>query len=184
MSEACSGGRASTGRPGAPMEKAGMSPAHHLAQLNIARPRGPLDGPVMAEFMASLERINGLGEASPGFVWRLQDAGGNATALEQPFGPDIIVNLTVWQDLESLRAFAFRGEHATFLRRRAEWFARLPTPPSVLWWVPAGHRPALAEAKVRLDLLTGSGPTAAAFTFARAFAADGTSARRGAGAGA
>ena len=182
MSEACSGGRASTGRPGAPMEKARMSAAHHLAQLNIARPRGPLDGPVMAEFMANLDRINALGDASPGFVWRLQGEDGNATALEQPFGPDIIVNLTVWQDLDSLRAFVFRTEHVAFLRRRAEWFERLAGPPTVLWWVPAGHRPTLPEAKARLDLLTGSGPTAAAFTFARAFAADGTSARRGAGA--
>lgn len=155
-----------------------MSPSHHLAQLNIARPRGPLDGPVMAEFMAGLERINGLGDASPGFVWRLQDEGGNATALEQPFGPDIIVNLTVWQGLEALRAFAFRSEHAAFLRRRAEWFERLPTPPSVLWWVPAGHRPALAEAKGRLDLLTGRGPTADAFTFAHPFGADGEPLRR------
>ena len=32
-----------------------MSALYHLAQLNIARPRGPLDGPVMAEFMANLD---------------------------------------------------------------------------------------------------------------------------------
>lgn len=155
-----------------------MSRPHQLAQLNIARPRGPLDGPVMAEFMANLDRINGLGDASPGFVWRLQDDGGNATALAQPFGAEIIVNLTVWQDVESLRAFAFRGEHATFLRRRGEWFEKLPGPPSVLWWVPAGHRPTLAEAKKRLDRLASFGPTATAFTFARAFAADGAPLRR------
>ena len=155
-----------------------MLGSHQLAQLNIARPRGPLDGPVMAEFMANLERINGLGDASPGFVWRLQDEDGNATALEQPFGPDIIVNLTVWQDIEALRAFAFRGEHAAFLRRRAEWFAKLAGPPGVLWWIPAGHRPTLGEAKARLDLLAASGPTAAAFTFARAFATDGARSRQ------
>ncbi|MFO1046482.1 MAG: DUF3291 domain-containing protein [Geminicoccaceae bacterium] len=156
-----------------------MSRAHHLAQLNIARPRGPLDGPVMAEFMANLARINGLGDASPGFVWRLQDEGGDATALEQPFGPDIIVNLTVWQDVETLRAFAFRSEHAAFLRRRAEWFLKLAGPPAVLWWVPAGHRPALAEAKARLELLAETGPSPAAFTFARAFGPQGMPLRRG-----
>ena len=155
-----------------------MPGSHHLAQLNIARPRGPLDSPVMAEFMANLDRINALGDASPGFVWRLQDEGGNATALEQPFRPDIIVNLTVWQDVGSLRAFAFRGEHADFLRRRGEWFERLAGPPTVLWWVPAGHRPTLPEARGRLDLLTGRGPTADAFTFAHPFGADGGSRRR------
>ncbi|MGE3293167.1 MAG: DUF3291 domain-containing protein [Geminicoccaceae bacterium] len=155
-----------------------MSAPHHLAQLNIARPRGPLDGPLMAEFMAGLDRINGLGDTSPGFVWRLQDEGGNATALEQPFGPEIIVNLTVWRDIESLRAFAFRGEHVAFLRRRAEWFEKLPGPPTVLWWVAAGRPPTLPEAKGRLDRLTRLGPTAAAFTFAHAYGADGEPLRR------
>jgi hypothetical protein len=155
-----------------------MSGSRHLAQLNIARPRAPLDSPVMAEFMANLDRINGLGDASPGFVWRLQDEDGNATALDQPFGPDIIVNLTVWRDVESLRAFAFRGEHVSFLRRRGEWFDRLAVPPTVLWWIPAGVRPSLGEAKERLDRLTREGPSPSAFTFARAFRPDGSPARR------
>jgi hypothetical protein len=59
-----------------------MTAFWHLAQLNIARPRAPLDDPVMAEFMANLGRINAVGDASPGFVWRLQDESGNATGLE------------------------------------------------------------------------------------------------------
>ena len=155
-----------------------MAPDLHLAQLNIARPRGPLDGPVMAEFMANLERINALGDASPGFVWRLQGEDGNATGLEQPFGPEIIVNMTVWRDVEALRAFVFRSEHVGFLRRRAEWFERLDGPPTVLWWVPAGHLPTLIEAKERLDALAADGPTAMAFTFARPFDADGLPLRR------
>ena len=105
-----------------------MTDSWHLAQLNIARPRAPLDDPIMAEFMANLERINALGDASPGFVWRLQDDSGNATALEQPFGPEMIVNMTVWEDVEALRAFVFRSEHTGFLRRRAEWFDKLERP--------------------------------------------------------
>ena len=143
-----------------------MTDSWHLAQLNIARPRAPLDDPIMAEFMANLERINALGDASPGFVWRLQDDSGNATALEQPFGPEMIVNMTVWEDVEALRAFVFRSEHTGFLRRRAEWFDKPSGPISVLWWVPAGHR--LAEL----------GPTPEAFSFVRTFAADGRQARR------
>src|SRR5262245_50489620 len=155
-----------------------MSARSHLAQLNIARPRGPLDGRVMAEFMANLERINGLGDASPGFVWRLQGGDGNATTLDQPFGPGIIVNMTVWADIEALRAFVFRSEHVGFLRRRADWFEKLPGPPTVLWWVSAGHRPTLGEAKRRLELLAEHGPSAEAFTFAHAYEADGQLLRR------
>jgi hypothetical protein len=155
-----------------------MPPDLHLAQLNIARPRGPLDGPVMAEFMANLERINAMGDASPGFVWRLQGQDGNATGLEQPFGTDIIVNLTVWRDVDTLRAFVFRSEHVGFLRRRSEWFERLDRPPTVLWWLPTGRPPTLAEAMERLDALAARGPTAEAFTLAHAFGADGLPLRR------
>ncbi|MFO1071358.1 MAG: DUF3291 domain-containing protein [Geminicoccaceae bacterium] len=156
-----------------------MTPAFELAQLNIARPRAGLDDPLMAGFMANLDRINALAEASPGFVWRLQDESGNATGLAQPFGADIIVNLTVWQDVEALRRYAYKSEHADFVRRRAAWFGELAGPHLVLWWVPAGHRPTLAEARQRLDRLAAAGPSPEAFTFARAFAPDGTPRRRG-----
>ncbi|MFL5332830.1 MAG: DUF3291 domain-containing protein [Geminicoccaceae bacterium] len=157
-----------------------MSQQWHLAQLNIARPRAALDHPVMTEFMTNLERINGLGDRSPGFVWRLQDEGGDATGLEQPFGPGIIVNLTLWYSLEALRAYVYRTEHTAFLRRRGEWFQGLPGPHLVLWWVSAGHRPTLGEAKSRLERLALMGPTAEAFTFARGFDADGLQRRRAA----
>jgi hypothetical protein len=158
-----------------------MTAGWQLAQLNIARPRAALDDPLMAEFMANLERINGLGDASPGFVWRLQGESGDATALEQPFGADIIVNMTVWADLAALRAFAFKTEHARFLRRRAQWFGELGGPHLVLWWVPKDHRPTLAEAKAKLDLLAAAGPSPAAFTFARTFAVDGPQLRHATG---
>ena len=53
---------------------------YHLAQLNIAMLREPLESPGMADFVANLERINALAEASPGYLWRLQDEAGDATA--------------------------------------------------------------------------------------------------------
>ena len=34
--------------------------SHQLAQLNIGIIKGPMDSPVMADFAASLERINAL----------------------------------------------------------------------------------------------------------------------------
>lgn len=157
-----------------------MPDAFELAELNIARPRGPLDSPVMAEFMANLARINRLGDESPGFVWRLQDESGDATGLEQPFGPGIIANLTVWADHEALRLYTYKSEHAAFIRRRAQWFAELEGPHLVLWWVPAGHRPNLEEGKARLDHLAAHGPTPHAFIFSRAFDPAGLPLRRAA----
>ena len=142
---------------------------HHLAQLNIARARDELDSPVMAQFMANLDRINALGEASPGFVWRLQDESGNATAVRAFEDPRIIANLTVWTSVEALTAYAYRSDHVAILRRRREWFVPLDGPSLVLWWIPGGQLPTLAEAKDRLATLAALGPTPEAFTLKRPF---------------
>lgn len=145
-------------------------PAFQLAQLNIAHLLEPLDSPRLADFVANLERINQLAEQSPGFVWRLQDEAGDATAL-RPFAGDVIVNMSVWQDIAALHTFAFRSAHADILRRRREWFARMADAYAVLWWVPANHRPGMEEAAERLASLRAHGPTEFAFTFRDAFPA-------------
>lgn len=141
---------------------------YHLAQLNVAVAKAPLDSPVMADFVGNLDRINALAEASPGFVWRLQTEEGNATSL-RPFGENLLVNLSVWQDVDSLRKFAFKSAHVEIMRRRSEWFERMEAAYLVLWWVPQRHVPTLAEARARLDFLRERGPTAEAFTFRQAF---------------
>ena len=137
---------------------------HELAELNIARTAAPLDHPSMADFVANLDRVNALGEASPGFVWRLQDETGAATSIRAFDDPRVIVNLTVWRSVEMLRDYAYRSAHVEIFRRRREWFVPLDGPGLVLWWVPSGHRPTVAEAKTRLERLSADGPTAAAFT--------------------
>jgi len=139
-------------------------PAWHLAQLNLALPRAPLVDEFMAEFVAALEPVNAAADAAPGFVWRLQTDEGDATGV-RGFGDDrLIINMSVWESLEALRAFVYGGDHLSVLRRRREWFQELDTF-LVLWWVPAGHVPDLAEAEERLDHLGGHGPGSQAFTF-------------------
>lgn len=98
---------------------------YQLAQLNIALMTAPIDSPVMADFVANLDRINALAERSPGYVWRLQTDDGNATAL-RPFGEEYLVNLSVWRDIESLQDYVYRSAHTEILRRRKEWFTRMP----------------------------------------------------------
>lgn len=143
---------------------------YHLAQLNIATMRTPLDSPEMADFVGNLDRINQLAETSPGYVWRLETEEGDATAL-RPFGNEILVNLSVWQDLNALRDFVFGSEHVQIMRRRREWFDRMAEAYMVFWWVPAGQRPSVEEAWQRLQLLRTQGPTTAAFTFRQPFPA-------------
>ena len=136
-----------------------------LAQLNIARLRAPLDDPRLEGFVNNLDRVNGLGDASPGFVWRLQTDDGDATALRPFPDPDIIVNLTVWESVESLRAFAYKGEHLEGFKQRRQWFEERVEPMVVLWWVADGHIPSVEEAKERLDFLRRHGPSPWAFPF-------------------
>jgi Domain of unknown function (DUF3291) len=139
-----------------------------LAQLNIARLRFPLDGPELKDFVDGLPEINALGDSSPGFVWRLTDEGGaDATAL-RPFEDrdDILINMSVWESLESLRDFIYHTKHLEYMRRRREWFDHNGLEAyAVLWWVPQGHIPTLAEGKERLEHLIKHGPTPEAFTF-------------------
>lgn len=67
----------------------------HLAQLNVGRVLAPTDSPVLADFMAALDRINALAERSPGFVWRLQGDNGNATDILPTEDPRFLVNMSV-----------------------------------------------------------------------------------------
>ncbi len=141
-----------------------------LAQLNIALGQAVIDDPVMAEFVAALDAVNALADAAPGFVWRLQDEDGNATSIRAYDDERMIVNLSVWESAESLWAFVYESDHLDVMRRRREWFARLPHSHLVLWWVPDGERPTVAESVARLEHLRAHGPTPRAFTFKRRFA--------------
>lgn len=136
-----------------------------LAQLNIAQLIAPMDSPEIAEFVANLDRINELAESSPGFLWRLKDDADNATAIEHPFGEHMIVNMSVWESVESLHHYVYRTAHAQIMSRRKEWFSRMSSAYTVLWWVPRGHEPDVFEAQERLNLLEQNGPGAQAFTF-------------------
>ncbi len=144
--------------------------AHHLAQVNIALPKQPLDSPLLEEFVAALDPVNAVADGAPGFVWRLQTEDGDATAV-RAFGDDrLIVNMSVWESLEALRDFVYRNPaHLRVMRRRKEWFERLQEAHLALWWVPAGHVPAVAEAEERVAHLRAYGPTPYAFTFRNHF---------------
>ncbi|MFN7309649.1 MAG: DUF3291 domain-containing protein [bacterium] len=143
---------------------------YELAQLNIATMKEPLDSPLMTDFVANLDRINALAEQAPGFVWRLQTEEGDATAL-RPLGENTLVNVSVWRDVQSLNDYVYRSAHVEIMRRRKEWFERMAQAWAVLWWVPSGHRPDVAEAAERLAELRAPGPTPRACTCKQAYPA-------------
>lgn len=150
-----------------------MTTAHifHLAQLNLARFRVPASDPANADYLAALASVDASAERQPGFVWRLRGAGAMASGAETFGDPHVAANLSVWTDRDALVAFVYRdAAHRGIMARRREWFDRMEAH-LVLWWVPAGHRPGLAEGRDRLALLRRDGPTPQAFTVARSFPA-------------
>ncbi len=134
----------------------------HIAQINVARFREAREHPVNADFEAALDEVNALAEASPGFVWRMV---GEGTSDD----PALTINMTVWDSIDALAAFAYRNiAHRNVMRRRSEWFVEMPAY-LALWWTPAGEPPTLAEGLAKLDLLARSGPTQEAFDFKTPF---------------
>lgn len=145
----------------------------HLAQINVGRLIADVGDPRVQPFFDALDRVNAIADASPGFVWRLQDDSGNATSLRPTPDPLFAVNMSVWTDAESLFAFVYRSAHTPEMARRREYFERFEGAYQALWWVPAGHVPSIDEGLAALWRLDRYGPTRQAFTFKARFPAPG-----------
>ncbi len=138
----------------------------HLAQVNVARAVAPLSDARMPDFVAQIGEVNAAAEAAPGFVWR--DKVGEPPP--ERADPCLLYNLSVWESIETLRAYVYQGRHVEPFRARARWFLpwtgpRLALCRLALWWISAGHFPDSRESFERLDYLAEHGPTAAAFSF-------------------
>jgi hypothetical protein len=139
----------------------------HLAVINIARARYPLDDPRMGDFVGNLDRVNGIADRSPGFVWRLVNTGNGTT--DGFDDAQMVVNMAVWQSVEALENFTYRTIHKRFFARRREWFDPLETPHMALWWIDEGRVPSVEDGKARLELLNQKGPSQDAFVFGKVF---------------
>ena len=145
-----------------------------LAQVNIGRLREPLDHPQLAAFVEALDPVNAAAERASGFVWRLQTEDGNATSVEAFIwdvgeSAGVIINMSVWTDVEHLTAFVLGDLHRAILRRRREFFQKMAEAYLACWWVPEGHRPSTMEAEERLRYMRAHGPTPFAFTLRHHF---------------
>jgi len=142
---------------------------YQIAQLNIARAKSEMDTAVMEGFVSRLDEINALADHAPGFVWRLQSEDGDATSLRYFDDPLMLVNMSVWANMESLREFVYRSMHVELIRDREAWFDKLGAMHQVLWWIPEGHIPTIEEAREKLDFIREHGPGEQAFTFGKSF---------------
>lgn len=126
------------------------------------------DDPAFADFVNALDPVNASADASPGFVWRLVSDESESESLAAFEADGWLVNMSVWESLDALKAFIRSPLHLSVMQRRAEWFKKVDVY-LCLWWVADGHWPSFEEAMDRLEHLREHGPTPAAFSFARTF---------------
>lgn len=142
---------------------------HQLAQVNVSRLVAPLDSRTLSGFVRNHDRVNAAAARAPGFVWRLQNDLRPGQAVDgfdwdRDGSVGMVVNISVWDDVESLRSFTYDEVHRSVLARRREWFVPMEEANLALWWISSGHRPAVEEAADRLRHLRAHGPTPYAFT--------------------
>jgi hypothetical protein len=146
----------------------------HLAQVNIAKMLAPIDSPVMANFVANLDPINALAESSAGFIWRLKGDNENATAIRVFEDDFLIINMSVWLDLNSLKNYVYKSDHTQVMKRRREWFHNLTDMHMALWYLPQNELPTPLQAREKLEHLQKFGETPQAFSFRKNFSVEGT----------
>jgi Domain of unknown function (DUF3291) len=146
-----------------------MKSDYHLAQVNVGKILAPMDSPLMSEFKNNLDRINALAEASEGFVWRLKEENNNATSIKVFEDDFMLINMSVWKDMDALYKYVYESAHVEYLKKRREWFERLSEIHMAMWWIPAGHIPSPAEAIERLTHMREKGDTPYAFGFKKRF---------------
>jgi hypothetical protein len=137
---------------------------YRLVHANVAIAKAPLDDPRMSGFMDRVDEIDTLAQGWPGFIAQptLPDEG---AIYSEP----ALLNVSIWDSVENLRAFTYTGQHADQLERRADWFEQPDEPTYVLYWSPAGEIPTEAQINERFDYLNQHGPTPYAFTFGQSY---------------
>ena len=146
---------------------------YHLAQVNVARAKAEMDTEIMQGFMNRMDEMNNLADAADGFIWRMVGDSGDYSSIRPFDDPLVIMNVSLWRDVDSLKHYVYKTTHMGIVRARHAWFDKMSDIQQALWWIPVGHRPSAQEARRKLELLRQKGATPEAFTFAQPFPAPG-----------
>ena len=139
---------------------------YQLAQINIAQMKGKdYNDPSMTDFVANIDHINQIAEASPGFVWRLKDEQDNALNINPFQDRSLLINISVWEEVAPLKSFVYGAMHLEIMKRKKEWFHHFKGFYYALWWIKAGEYPSAVEASKQLAYLQDKGPSEKVFTF-------------------
>lgn len=140
----------------------------YLAQVNIAKRLAPMDDPIMQGFVNNLDKINAIADTAKGFIWRLKDEDKDEAAIIF-IDDSFIINMSIWENLETLFNYTYNSGHIEVFKRKKEWFSKMKMVHMAFWYVPDGYEPTFQDAKDRLDYLNTHGDTPYAFSFKSKF---------------
>ena len=146
-----------------------MRDRYLLANFNFARPREKLDGSGMRGFVENHVLVNEAATRATGYVWSFPNPDGPDTAVPGFEHEYLVINMSLWESIDSLKNYVYKSVHGRFFKKRKEWFEAPEGPNYVLWWVHKDHRPDTLEARDRLEHLCIQGPTPYAFNFTQTF---------------
>jgi hypothetical protein len=141
----------------------------HIAQVNVAQAKADMESELMQGFVSRLDEINALADRADGFIWRLQESSASATAIRVFDDPLLLINMSVWANLEALKHYVYKSLHVELIKDREAWFNKMGESHQALWWISAGHIPSPEEARKKLEYIRKNGSSAEAFTFAKPY---------------
>ncbi len=153
--------------------------SYYLAQVNVARAKAEMNTETMRGFMGQLDAMNHLADTADGFIWRMIGDGGDYTSIRPFDDPLVIMNVSLWRDIDSLKNYVYKTVHMNIVRDRHTWFHKMNEFQQALWWHPVSHQPTAQEAKEKLERVRLLGATQEAFTFAQPFPPPDQSTRSG-----
>nr|WP_321807490.1 DUF3291 domain-containing protein [Burkholderia sp. BCC1993] len=104
----------------------------------------------MQGFVAQLKDINALAERSWGFVWRLQTSKGYATGIRGFDDPLMLLNMSLWESVDSLRPIQRHGPTPVAFGFRDRFVSEGAHRLDSNWFVAASRVNAWAVPKCRL----------------------------------
>ena len=161
---------------------------HRLAFFTVGIMHEPVGHPRTQGFLDRVPGVYAAADASAGFHSRsIRDVSTWKHSWGDPVVPQcypkvddleqFAMTLSLWDSLESVAAFTYKGPHGEALANRRDWFQSLGLPPYVAWWVSDDQQVNWKEAAERLDHLHSHGSSAFAFSFAKPFDSNGNSVR-------
>ena len=110
-----------------------------------------------------------MADDSPGFIWRLKEEDSSLDNVNPHEKEQIIINLSVWESVETLRLYVYETVHTDFLRRRKEWFQRYGKAQATMWWIQDDQLPTVKEGLAKLSHYENHGSSVLAFDFRNRF---------------